>query len=115
MAPFGAALRVMAQVEPAQGEERDVVAGVAGIVRMGSNPPVEGMAVRSGQALLSVDGSTTADGNLNVRLQEAEAAYQRARSELERKEPLAGEHIVSQSDLQAARAEYALPRRSGRA
>lgn len=107
MAPFGAALRVMAQVEPAQGEERDVVAGVAGIVRMGSNPPVEGMAVRAGQALLSVDGSTTADGNLNVRLQEAEAAYQRARSELERKEPLAGEHIVSQSDLQAARAEYA--------
>ena len=83
MAPFGAALRVMAQVEPAQGEERDVVAGVAGIVRMGSNPPVEGMAVRAGQALLSVDGSTTADGNLNVRLQEAEAAYQRARNEAE--------------------------------
>lgn len=108
--PFGPALRVMAQVEPAQGEERDVVAGVSGIVRMGSTPPVEGMAVKAGQALLTVDATTTADGNMRVRLEEAEAAYQRAKGELERKEPLAQEHIVSQSDLQAARAEYATAR-----
>ena len=105
-APFGPAPRVMAQVEPAQGEERDVVATVAGIVRMSGNAPVEGMAVRAGQALFTVDASATADGNLTVREQEAEATYQRAKSELERKEPLAREHIVSQSDLQTARAEY---------
>lgn len=105
--PFGPALRVMAQVEPAQGEERVVVSGVPGIVRMGSTPPVEGMAVRAGQTLLTVDGNTTADGNMGVRLQEAEAAYLRAKSELERKEPLAKERIVTQSDLQDARAEYA--------
>lgn len=104
--PFGPALRVMAQVQPAQGEERDVTAQTAGVVRMGGNPPVEGMAVRGGQALLTVDGSTTAEGNLGVRLQEAEAAYRHAKGELERKEPLAKERIVSQSDLQAARAEY---------
>lgn len=106
LTPFGPALWVMAQVQAAQGEERDVVAQTAGVVRMGSNPPVEGMEVRVGETLLVVDGSTTAEGNLSVRFHEAETAWKRAKSELDRKEPLAKEHIVSQSDLQNARADY---------
>lgn len=107
MTPFSSSIRVMAQVEPAQGEECDVVARATGVVRMGANPPFEGMTVGKGQTLLVVDGTTTAEGNLDVRLQEAEAIYSRAKAELERKEPLAKDGIVSQSDLQAARAEFA--------
>ena len=107
LTPFTASLQVMAQVEPAQGEECDVVARAAGVVRMGIRPPVEGMAVSNGQQLLEVDGTTTAEGNLEVRLQEAEATFMRAQSELLRKEPLAKDGIVSQSDLQAARTDYA--------
>lgn len=103
---FGPAFRVMAQVEPAQGEEHVVPAQVSGVVHMGSVVPVEGMEVRAGQALLSVNGGTMADGNLSVRIQEVEAAYRKAKNELERKEPLAKEQIVSQNDLQATRAEY---------
>ncbi|MGN1256296.1 MAG: efflux RND transporter periplasmic adaptor subunit [Bacteroidaceae bacterium] len=107
MTPFSSSIRVMAQVETAQGEECDVVARAAGVVRMGANPPIEGMNVGKGQTLLVVDGTTTAEGNLDVRLQEAEAVYSRAQAELERKEPLAKDGIVSQSDLQAARADFA--------
>ncbi|MGN0233708.1 MAG: efflux RND transporter periplasmic adaptor subunit [Bacteroidaceae bacterium] len=104
---FGPSLRVMAQVEPAMGEECDVSAHAAGVVRMSANPPVEGMAVGKGQTLFVVDGTTTAEGNLEVRLQEAEAVYEHAQAELERKEPLANEGIVSLSDLQTARTDYA--------
>lgn len=104
--PFGPAFRVMAQVQPAQGEEHEVAAQMSGIVRLGGQAPVEGMEVRAGQALLTVDGSSMAEGNQNVRFQEVEVAYHKAKAELDRREPLAKERIVSQADLQATRAEY---------
>lgn len=104
--PFGPAFRVLAQVQPAQGEEHEVAAQMSGIVRLGDKAPVEGMEVRAGQALFTVDGSSMAEGNQSVRFQEAEAAYRKAKAELERREPLAKDRIVSQADLQATRAEY---------
>lgn len=104
--PFGQVIRTMAQVLPAQGDERVVVAKSSGIVTLVSGGLTEGKAVSAGQALMTINSDGMADDNLKVRYQEAEAAYRLAKSEYERKRALSAEKIVSESDLQQARGEY---------
>lgn len=96
----------MAQVLPAQGDERVVAAKANGIVTLTANGLTEGKAVSSGQALMTIESSGMADDNLRVRYQEAESAYRLAKAEYERKQSLAADRIVSESDLQRAQGEY---------
>ncbi len=104
--PFGQVIRTMAQVLPAQGDERVVAAKANGIVTLTANGLTEGKAVSAGQALMTIESSGMADGNLKVRYQEAESAYRLAKAEYERKQSLATDKIVSESDLQHARRDY---------
>ena len=103
---FGQVIRTMAQVLPAQGDERVVAAKANGIVTLTANGLTEGKAVSAGQALMTIESSGMADGNLRVRYQEAESAYRLAKAEYERKQSLAEEKIVSESDLQKSRSDY---------
>ena len=66
-----------------------------------------GRAVSSGQRLFYIDASEMADNNLSVRLLEAENEYNRAKIEYDRKENLAKDNIVSQSELLQAKTELA--------
>lgn len=104
--PFGQIIRTMAQVLPAQGDERVVVAQTGGIVTFVAGGLTDGKAVKAGQALMTIESSGMADDNLRVRSQEAKAAYRLAKAEYERKQALASDKIVSESDLQQARSEY---------
>ena len=106
MEPFGQVIRTMAQVLPAQGDEHIVVAKAGGIVTLTGGGLTEGKAVKAGQALVTIESSKMADNNLKVRYQEAETAYRLAKAEYERKQSLAADRIVSESDLQKARSEY---------
>ena len=54
---------------------------------------------------MSIVSSGMADDNLKVRTQEAATEYRLAKAEYERKKPLAEDKIISQSELQQARAE----------
>ena len=101
--PMGSVIRTMAQVLPAQGDERTVTAQAAGIVTIASNMSA-GASVTSGQTLLTIESGTMADGNLALRYQEAENDYRIAKSEYERKQALAAEKIVSEADLRSAEA-----------
>lgn len=104
--PFGQVIRTMAQVQPAQGDERVVAAKASGIVTLTTAGLTEGKAVSAGQALMTIESSGMADDNLRVRYQEAESAYRLAKAEYERKKSLAADKIVSESDLQKARGDY---------
>jgi len=104
--PFGQVIRTMAQVLPAQDDERVVVAKASGIVTLTTSGLTEGKAVSAGQALMTIESSGMADDNLRVRYQEAESAYRLAKAEYERKQSLAADKIVSESDLQRAQGEY---------
>ena len=104
--PFGQVIRTMAQVQPAQGDERVVVAKASGIVTLATARLTEGKAVNAGQALMAIESNGMADDNLRVRYQEAEAAYRMTKAEYERKELLFEDKIVSESDLQKARSDY---------
>lgn len=103
---FGSVIRTSAQVMPSQGDEREVTAKASGIVVMRNPDLVEGSAVKAGQPLFSIESSGMADNNMNVRFQEASAAYSVAKSEYERKQQLAADRIVGQAELQRAKAEY---------
>lgn len=104
--PFGEVIRTMAQVEPSMGDERVVVAKTSGTVRFASADLTEGKAVGSGQALFGIESDGLADNNMTVRYREAESAYNFAKGEYERKKELAKDKLVTQGDLQKAKADY---------
>ena len=105
--PFGQIIRTTGQIQPSQGDERTITAKTGGIVIFSNNNLVEGTAVSGNQTLFSIDGSGMADNNLFVRLAEVESEYNRAKAEYERKQELAKENIVSQSDLLKAKTDFA--------
>lgn len=105
---FGQVIRTTAQVLPSQGDEREATATTAGVVVFANPNLVEGAAVKAGQTLFEIQSSGMADNNMSVRLQEASANYNAAKAEYERKQSLAEDKIVSQADLDRARAAYEL-------
>ena len=104
--PFGSIIKTSAQVLPSQGDEREAVATASGIVAFANANLVEGTQVKAGQQLFTIASNGMADNNIAVRMQEAAARYNAAKATYERKQQLAADRIVSQSDLEAARAEY---------
>lgn len=103
---FGSVIATSAQVLPSQGDEREASAKASGIVVFSNPNLVEGAAVSAGQRLFSIESSGMADNNMSVRYQEAAANFKAAKSEYERKQQLAEDKIVSQSDLERARSAY---------
>ncbi len=104
--PFGQVIRTMAKVLPTQGEEQVVTAKSSGIVVLPQKGLFEGNTVSNGQTLLQIEGSNMADNNLTVRYIEAESNYNLTKREYERKQALAEDKIVSESDLLQAKAAY---------
>lgn len=104
--PFGQVIRTMAQVLPSQGDERVVTAKTSGIVSFSGNEIVNGKPVTANQALFYIEGGDMADNNLSVRYKEAVSEYNRAKAEYERKQVLAADRIVSESELLKAKTEF---------
>ena len=104
-AAFGQIIRTSAQVLPSQGDERDVAAKASGIVLFANSGLTEGASVSAGQRLFSIESSGMADNNLSVRFQDALSKYNLAKQEYERKQGLAADKIVSQTELDRAKSE----------
>lgn len=103
---FGQVVKTSAQVLPSPDGASEAVAKASGIVRFTNASLVEGMAVKAGQQLCTIESSGMADNNMSVRFSEASARYNSAKAVYDRKKKLAEDKIVSQADLDAARAEY---------
>lgn len=104
--PFGQVIKTVAQVQPFQGEESTITALADGIVSISGNALIEGREVRQGEVLCQIKSSGMADNNLAVRYAQAEADYNLAKSQYERKAALAEEKIVSEGELLSAKAAY---------
>ena len=104
--PFGTVIKASGQVLPSQGDEREATATASGVVVFNNPNLVEGTAVKAGQQLFVIESNGMADNNMSVRFQEAAASYSAAKAEYERKRQLAEDKIVSQSELQRAKANY---------
>ena len=104
--PFGQVIRATSRVQPSQEEVFTVSALTDGVVSIGAKALVEGREVRKGETLCIVKGSGTADENLATKYARAEADYNFARNEDERKKALASDRIVSESELRQAEAAF---------
>ena len=104
--PFGQVIRATSRVQPSQEEVFMVSALTDGVVSIGAKALVEGREVRKGETLCIVKGSGTADENLATKYARAEADYNFARIEYERKKALASDRIVSESELRQAEAAF---------
>ena len=104
--PFGQVIRATSRVQPSQEEVFTVSALTDGVVSIGAKALVEGREVRKGETLCIVKGSGTADENLATKYARAEADYNFARNEYERKKALASDRIVSESELRQAEAAF---------
>lgn len=104
--PFGQVIKASAKVMSSQGDERHATATASGVVIFSNANLVEGSAVKAGQQLFVIESNGMADNNMDVRLQEAAATYNAAKATFERKQKLAEDRIVSQTDLDAARAAF---------
>lgn len=106
VAPFGQVIKVTGQLSSLPSGARTVSSRSDGIVSFPSNNIVEGSKVTAGQLLFYVDASAMSDNNLSVRYAEAENEYIRTKAEYERKQALAADRIVSESELLSAKADY---------
>ena len=104
--PFGQVIRATSRVQPSQEEVFTVSALTDGVVSIGAKALVEGREVHKGETLCIVKGSGTADENLATKYARAEADYNFARIEYERKKALASDRIVSESELRQAEAAF---------
>lgn len=103
---FGNIIRAVGQLQPSQGAEVIVSAKTSGIVNFSDQLVLEGKEVRAGQSLLSIDGSNISDNNLWVRYTQAESEFNNSKAELQRKEILAKDNLISQSELIKARSNF---------
>ena len=104
--PLYQVIRTSAQIVPSQESEKILTATTSGIVTFESKDIVQGLEVKSGQVLFSIDNDEMADGSLEIRRQEIEADYEKAKADYERKQSLAEDKIISESELLDAKAEY---------
>ena len=104
--PLYQIIRTSAQIVPSQEGEKILTATTSGIVSFENKDIVPGLEVKSGQILFSIDNDNMADGSLAVRRQEIEAEYNKAKAEYERKQSLADDKIISESELLDAETEY---------
>lgn len=76
---------------------------VSGIVVFGEKNPAEGMHITAGETIfyLSTSGLATGDAVIKAR-----AAYEKAKADYERAQTLQADRIVSQKEVDAARAEF---------
>lgn len=104
--PFGQVIKTTALVQPAQGDEAVVTARSGGVVSFTGKNILEGTAVSSGQALLTIRGSGFAEDNSAVRFAEAQNNYEQAKADYDRAVLLAADRIVSEKQLLEAKTRY---------
>ena len=109
--PLYQIIRTSAQVVPSQEGEKILTATTSGIVNFENKDIVKGLDVKSGQILFSIDNGNMVDDNLSTRRQEIEAEYQKAKSNYERKQALAEDKIISESELVDAETEYLIAKK----
>lgn len=100
---FTAVMKAAGQIVRRQGDEQTVSATISGIVYWRNASLSEGSQVGSGQPLADITARHLQDGDP---IAKAKAAFEAAKSEMERVKPLADENIVSQREYEQARLNY---------
>ncbi len=99
---FRQVIPVSGEILPAQGEQKTVVANVAGVVTF-ARTLTEGVEIKEGRTLLFISSEKMADGNPAER---ARIAYEAAKQEYERAAKLVDDKIVSEKEFIRIKEDY---------
>ena len=102
-ADFTHVIRVGGQLLSSVGDEQTVVATASGIVTFANASVTEGAAVVAGQTIATISARQLQDGDAT---QKARIACEAARQAYVRAQGLAADKIISQRELEQAKAEY---------
>jgi len=102
---FSSVIKATASIQPSPANETVIVAKSSGIVNFSNGMLTEGKAVTAGSPLLTVVGKGLVE-NTEVKRHQAKAEFEYTQKELKRKQNLAEQQIVSQKELQQAKADY---------
>jgi cobalt-zinc-cadmium efflux system membrane fusion protein len=98
-------IRTTGQLITPPGEEANISAGSSGIVNYNGNY-INGMKVFKGENLFNVSGTNINGENINTRVFEAKANYERAKADYERASLLIKDKIISEKEFLAIQNTY---------
>ncbi len=101
-APFYEIIKSVAQVKPYQSSEQTVTMQTAGSVSFNKKSLTNGMYVRKGQVLMTIQPQGIGADNLAVVYTQKQAEYTEAKANFTRKQQLVQEGLISQADFLAA-------------
>jgi membrane fusion protein, heavy metal efflux system len=99
-------IKTTGQILPAQGDETVLIAKANGTIKFEKKDIFAGTKVSEGELLFSLSGSGLGDENINARTQEALAAYNKAKADLERASELVKDKIISEKEFEARKLEF---------
>ena len=99
---FQQVIKTCGQIITAQGNERIVTTTISGVVTL-SNSLIEGVHVNQGTSLANISLRSTTEGEP---YEKARIAYESAKSEYERAQPLADKKIISAKEFNPIRQTY---------
>ena len=102
-ADFTAVMKAAGQISRPQGDEQTIAATTSGIVRLTSTSMAEGTAVKRGQTIATISAENLQDGDPTAK---AKAAYEAAKTEMERMKELVSDKIVSEREWEQAKMNY---------
>lgn len=103
---IGGSIRAMALVEPTPLGERTLCATTPGRVSFLNAHLALGEKIGAGQSLFKVDATGIAEGDMKLRIMEAQAEYDRAKRELDRMKELSKDKLTTAAELSKAQADF---------
>jgi len=102
---FGKVIKTTAQILPEQTSETIVNAKTNGVVKLSGNL-LAGQELNAGNSLMIISGKGLANENMEVQFLEAKNNYEVAKNNYERKSALSNNQIVSEREVEDARAKF---------
>lgn len=104
--PFGQVIKTVAKISPSVGSEKVIAAKSSGMVVFPNNNLLVGKSVTSGQTLFRVSPGGISEGNISVKITEAENNFKNAEADYKRKKELANDKIISEKELLESKKRY---------
>jgi cobalt-zinc-cadmium efflux system membrane fusion protein len=104
--PFYEVVKTSGMVSAAPGSEQTLAARTSGIVRFTRDGLMTGLPVNAGQQLFSISSSGLTDNNINLRIQEAKIALDKAKADYDRLQRLLADQLTTQREFQQAKTAY---------
>jgi len=103
LSSFSQVIKTSGQVQNPQGDEVTIVATSNGIVSFANPSIVDGLAVRQGEAIVTISARNIQDGDPAAK---AKIEFETAEREYRRAEGLVADRIISQKDFNEAKLRY---------